>query len=81
MSNEIKTQYILDENGGLVEIPKDECKPVECPIKYKLKNAFEVLQDGRAKVQSAPVDNDDVVRLLEVSPILSDYVDDALLGG
>ena len=45
------------------------------------KNAFEVLADGRAKVQSAPVDNDDVVRLLEVAPILSDYVDDALLGG
>ena len=42
MSNEIKSQYILDENGELVEIPKDECKSVECPIKYKLKNAFEV---------------------------------------
>ena len=26
------------------------------------KNAFEVLEDGRAKVQSAPVDDDDVVR-------------------
>lgn len=26
------------------------------------KNAFEVLQDGRAKVQTAPKDNDDVVR-------------------
>lgn len=30
------------------------------------KNAFEVLQDGRAKVQSAPKDNDDVVRKLEI---------------
>ena len=45
------------------------------------KNAFEVLEDGRAKVQTAPTENDDVVRLLEVAPILSDYVDDALLGG
>lgn len=42
MNNEVKTQYILDENGELVEIPKDKCKPVEYPIKYKLKNAFEV---------------------------------------
>ena len=39
---EQKIQYILDENGELVEIPKDKCKPVEYPIKYKLKNAFEV---------------------------------------
>lgn len=39
---EQKMQYILDENGELVEIPKDNCKPVEYPIKYKLKNAFEV---------------------------------------
>ena len=43
--------------------------------------SFKVMKDGRAKVQSAPVDNDDVVRLLEVAPILSDYVDDSLLGG
>ena len=42
MNNEVKTQYILDENRELVEIPKDKCKPVEYPIKYKLKNAFEV---------------------------------------
>ena len=44
-------------------------------------NGFEVYKDGRAKVRSAPTENDDVVRLLEVSPILSDYVDDTLLGG
>lgn len=43
--------------------------------------SFKVMKDGRAKVQSAPTDNDDVVRLLEVAPILSDYVDDTLLGG
>lgn len=29
------------------------------------KNAFEVLQDGRAKVQSGPVEGDDVVRKIE----------------
>lgn len=39
---ESRVQYILDENGELAEIPKDKCKPVEYPIKYKLKNAFEV---------------------------------------
>jgi len=39
---ESKMQYVLDENGELQEIPKDKCKPVEYPIKYKLKNAFEV---------------------------------------
>lgn len=42
MSNEVKIQYILDENKDLAEIPKDECKPVEYPINYKLKNTFEV---------------------------------------
>lgn len=41
-NTEAKIQYILDENGELAEIPKDKCKPVEYPIKYKLKNAFEV---------------------------------------
>lgn len=37
-----RIQYILDENGELAEISKDKCRPVEYPIKYKLKNAFEV---------------------------------------
>lgn len=37
-----KIQYILDENGGLVEMPKEDATPVEYPINYKLKNAFEV---------------------------------------
>ncbi len=41
-TTESKMQFILDENGELTEIPKDKCKPVEYPIKYKLKNAFEV---------------------------------------
>lgn len=41
-NTEVKMQYILDENGELAEIPKDKCKPVEFPIKYKPKNAFEV---------------------------------------
>lgn len=31
------------------------------------KNAFEVLSDGRAKVQSAPTEDDDVVRLKELT--------------
>ena len=42
MNTESKIQYILDENKELIEISKDKCKPVEYPIKYKLKNAFEV---------------------------------------
>lgn len=37
-----KMQFILDENGELQEISKDKCRTVEYPIKYKLKNAFEV---------------------------------------
>lgn len=41
-NTEAKMQYILDENGELAEIPKNKCKPVKYPIKYKLKNAFEV---------------------------------------
>lgn len=41
-NTEVKMQYILDENGELVEISKDKCRQVEYPIKYKLKNAFEV---------------------------------------
>lgn len=42
MNTENRIQYILDENKELIEISKDKCKPVEHPIKYKLKNAFEV---------------------------------------
>ena len=41
-TTESKMQFILDENKELQEISKDKCKPVEYPIKYKLKNAFEV---------------------------------------
>lgn len=41
-TTESKIQFILDENKELQEISKDKCKPVEYPIKYKLKNAFEV---------------------------------------
>lgn len=39
---EIKMQYILNEQGELTEIPKEQCRPVEYPIKIRLKNAFEV---------------------------------------
>lgn len=39
---ESKMQFILDENGELQEIFKEKCRIVEYPIKYKLKNAFEV---------------------------------------
>lgn len=35
------------------------------------KNAFEVLKDGRAKVQSAPTEDDDVVRKLDLSDAIS----------
>lgn len=42
MNTEIKMQYILNEQEELTEIPKEQCRPVEYPINYKLKNAFEV---------------------------------------
>ena len=38
------------------------------------KNAFEVLIDGRAKVQSAPVEDDDVVRLKDLKALMSAYL-------
>lgn len=41
-NKEQKIQYILNENGKLTEMLKAEAKPVEYPVKYKLKNAFEV---------------------------------------
>ncbi len=41
-TTESKMQFILEENGELQEISKDKCRIVEYPIKYKLKNAFEV---------------------------------------
>lgn len=39
---EKKIQYILDANGNLTEMDRSHAVPVENPIKYKLKNAFEV---------------------------------------
>lgn len=41
-NKEVKTQYILDENRELVEISKTKTVPVLNPIKYLVKNAFEV---------------------------------------
>lgn len=41
-SEEKKIQFILDENGKLAEMPKEDAVPVEHPIKVPLKNAFEV---------------------------------------
>lgn len=38
-------------------------------------NAFEVLQDGRAKVQSGPIESDDVVRLNELFELTQEQVD------
>lgn len=45
------------------------------------KNAFEVLKDGRAKVQTAPQDSDDVVRKLELDNVNARYVSTSILGG
>ncbi len=42
VSEEKKIQFILDENGNLAEMPKEDAVPVEYPIKFPLKNAFEV---------------------------------------
>lgn len=41
-NKEQRIQYILDENGVLQEMPRADAVPVEHPIRYKLKNAFEV---------------------------------------
>jgi len=41
-NEEKKIQFILDENGKLAEMPKEDAVPVEYPIKVPLKNAFEV---------------------------------------
>ena len=41
---ETRMQFILDEIGELQEIPKNKCRPVKYPIRYKLKNAFEVFE-------------------------------------
>lgn len=47
----------------------------------RFSNAFEVLKDGRAKVQTAPVDTDDVVRKLELDNVNARYVSTSILGG
>lgn len=42
METNESVQYILDENGELCEMLKADAIPVEYPVKYKIKNAFEV---------------------------------------
>lgn len=42
VNEETAVQYILNEQKKLIEFPKDRCRPVEYPISYRLKNAFEV---------------------------------------
>lgn len=37
-----KIQFILDENGKMAEMFLEDARPVEYPINYKLKNAYEV---------------------------------------
>lgn len=37
-----RVQFILNEQRELVTIPREQCKPVEYPINYKINNAFEV---------------------------------------
>ena len=39
---ETRIMYILDERGELREIEREKAVPVEHPIKYRIKNAFEV---------------------------------------
>ena len=43
--------------------------------------SFKVMTDGRAKVQSAPAENDDVVRKLELDNVNARYVSTSILGG
>ena len=58
-SNKFNTKAILEIGNG-TDILKS--------------NAFEVLKDGRAKVQSAPAENDDVLRLNELSVLTQEQV-------
>ena len=44
-------------------------------------NGFEVYKDGRAKVQTAPKEDDDVVRKLELDNLNARYVSTSILGG
>lgn len=44
-------------------------------------HSFKVMADGRAKVQTAPVDTDDVVRKLELDNLNARYVSTSILGG
>lgn len=41
-NNERKIQFILDEQGRMAEMFLEDARPVEYPINYKLKNAYEV---------------------------------------
>ena len=40
--NNKKIQFILDEQGRMEEMYLEDARPVEYPINYKLKNAYEV---------------------------------------
>lgn len=44
-------------------------------------NAFEVLDDNRAKVFGTPIENEDVVRKLELDNVNARYVSTSILGG
>ena len=62
--------------GGYYNVGKaDTLLEIGAGTSDKGKNIFEVLKDGRAKVQSAPVDDDDVVRLKELSILTQEQVD------
>ena len=65
-NNKFNTKAILEIGNGTDSIKS---------------NAFEVLEDGRAKVQTAPVDTDDVVRKLELDNVNARYVSTSILGG
>ena len=57
----------LETNPVTVYVNYEECKDSSVLSAYNdRKNAFEVLKDGRAKVRSAPVEDDDVVRNKEL---------------
>ena len=47
----------------------------------RFSNAFEVLKDGRVKVQAAPKEDNDVVRTLELNNVNARYVSTSILGG
>lgn len=71
--NQKNKEYIDSKTSGLSTIINLENGTGDVLIQTTDTNhSFKVMKDGRAKVQSAPIDNDDVVRKLELDAKIDD---------